>query len=166
MVTPTSDYVPSSSGLPSTALSVPVEDQAPCFFITNFVRTPRGSGSRGSFDFVLPIIKTERPDSHVSIAFGAVALASLANRPNSRSSGLMLQAISQYAKALKAINLALQNPAQQKTDGTLAAIILMGLFEVRFSSLRGLQLMSGHSLLLPRRPMSWLGGHTLRVQYN
>jgi hypothetical protein len=45
----------------------------------------------------------------------------------------MLQAISQYAKALKAINLALQNPAQQKTDATLASIILMGLFEVRKS---------------------------------
>jgi len=42
----------------------------------------------------------------------------------------MVQAIGQYAKALKAINLALQNPAQQKSDATLASIILMGFFEV------------------------------------
>lgn len=111
-------------------MTVPVEDQAPCFFISNFVRSPRIAGIRGSFDFVLPIIKTEKPDSHVSIAFAAVALASLANRPNTRSSGLMVQAIAQYAKALKAINLALQNPSQQKSDATLASIILMGFFEV------------------------------------
>jgi hypothetical protein len=47
----------------------------------------------------------------------------------------MVQAIAQYAKALKAINLALQNPAQQKSDATLASIILMGFFEVCESSL-------------------------------
>lgn len=119
----------------SNTLSVPTADQAPCFFISNFVRIPRDPGARGSFDFLLPIIKTESQDSHVSIAFGAVALASLANRPNTRSSGLIIQAISQYAKALKAINLALQNPLQQKSDATLASIILMGFFEVCISYL-------------------------------
>lgn len=113
-----------------TSLAIPVEEQAPCFFISNFVRQPRDSSSRGSFDFLLPIIRTERPDSHVSIAFQAVALASLANRPNSRASGLMVQAISLYSKALKGINLALQNPMQQKSDATLASILLMGFFEV------------------------------------
>ena len=41
----------------------------------------------------------------------------------------MPQAIGLYAKALKQINLALQNPAQQKQDSTLAAILLLGFFE-------------------------------------
>jgi hypothetical protein len=112
------------------ALTIPIEEQAPCFFISNFVRLPRESGSRGSFDFLLPIIKTEKTDSHLAIAFQAVALASLANRPSARSSGLMVRAIGHYSKALKGLNLALQNPAQQKSDATLASIILMGFFEV------------------------------------
>jgi len=41
-----------------------------------------------------------------------------------------MRAIGEYSKALKGINLALQNPAQQKSDATLASIILMGFFEV------------------------------------
>jgi hypothetical protein len=76
------------------------------------------------------MIRTEAPDSQLSIAFSAVAMASLANRPNSRGRGLMSQAVAQYTKALKATNLALQNPAQQKSDQTLAAILMLTFFEV------------------------------------
>lgn len=45
----------------------------------------------------------------------------------------MPQAVAQYTKALKATNLALQNPAQQKSDQTLAAILMLTFFEVRRS---------------------------------
>lgn len=128
LITPTSDAWSTSPTVQQ--LIVPIEDQAPCFFVSNFVRPPRETGSRGTFEFLLPMIKTERPDSHLSIAFSAVALASLANRPNTRGSGLMVRAMSQYTKALKGINAALQNPTQQKSDSTLASIILMGFFEV------------------------------------
>lgn len=126
---------PSSDGesifsFQARSLKIPIEEQAPFFFISNFVRLPRGPSSRGSFDFLLPIIRTERTDSHISVAFQAVALASLANRPSARSSGLMSRAIEQYSKALKGVNLALQNPAQQKSDATLGSIILLGFFEV------------------------------------
>ena len=113
------------------AISVPIEEQAPCYFMSNFVMTPRDGSSRGYFDFLAPMIKAEKPDSHLSIAFYAVALASLANRPSSKSSGLLQQALGQYAKALKAINSALQSPLHQKTDQTLASIIMLGFFEVR-----------------------------------
>lgn len=84
---------------------------------------------RGSFDYILPLIKTEPPTSALSLSFQAVAMASLANRPNARGSPLMHSAIDQYAKALKVVNLALQNPVQQKTDQTLASILLLGFFE-------------------------------------
>jgi hypothetical protein len=129
LITPTSEPDSTTLVLPG-CLSVPVEQQAPCFFVTNFVRQPRYSTPRGMFDFLLPVLEAEGPDSHVSTAFSAVALAALANRPNTKASGLMHQALVQYTKALKAINLALQNPAQQKSDATLAAIILMAFFEV------------------------------------
>ena len=113
----------------SHALSVPIEQQAPCFFLANYTLPP-SDGGKGYFDFLAPLMKTEGPNTQLSIAFQAVAMASLANRPNSRGRGLMPQAMGQYAKALKATNLALQNPAQQKTDQTLAAILMLGFFEV------------------------------------
>ena len=127
---PSSD--PDSPGTLSIreSISIPIEEQAPCYFISNFVMIPQSGCSRGYFDFLAPMIMAEEPDSHLSVAFSAVALASLANRPNSKSSGLMQQAISQYAKALKAINSALQNPLHQKSDQTLAAIVMLGFFEV------------------------------------
>ena len=118
-----------NSGI-SGPLSVPVEDQAPCFFITNFCRTPRTTESRGAFDFLLPLIKSEARESPVLLAFSAVSFASLANRPNSKGSGLMVRAVAEYGKALRAINVALQTPSQVKTDATLASILLLGFFEV------------------------------------
>jgi len=119
----------SNNELPAS-LSIPVEDQAPCFFITNFCRTPRATYSRGAFDFLLPIIKTESRESPISLAFSAVSFASLANRPSARGSGLMVRAVAEYGKALRAINVALQTPSMVKTDATLASVLLLGFFEV------------------------------------
>ncbi|ESZ96651.1 hypothetical protein SBOR_2961 [Sclerotinia borealis F-4128] len=126
-----SDNDPSSSdalGL-QVAFTSSIEQQAPCYFMSNFVIIPQSGQIRGSFDWVLPLIKTEPPASALSLSFQAVAMASLANKPNARGSNLMHSAIDQYAKALKVVNLALQNPVQQKSDQTLASIILLGFFE-------------------------------------
>jgi hypothetical protein len=122
----------------STALSVPggirtpIEEQASCFFLRNFVLNPRTSVSGGWFDFLVPLMKSDSDETHLDIAFSAVSLASLANRPSSKGTGLMSKAVAQYAKALKALNLALQNPVTQKSDTTLASVLLLGFFEVRF----------------------------------
>ncbi|TVY36406.1 White-opaque regulator [Lachnellula occidentalis] len=114
----------------SQALSVPIEQQAPCFFVTNFILPLSDTGSGpGHFAYLAPLMKTAGPNSTLSVAFQAVAMAALANRPNSRGRGLLPKAMGQYAKALKATNLALQNPAQQKTDQTLASILMLGFFE-------------------------------------
>jgi hypothetical protein len=118
-----------SKSLITDTLAVPIEEQASCFFVRNFVHTPQDPSSRGWFDFLVPLIKSESSESHLSVAFSAVALASLANKPNVKSSGLMPKAIKLYTKALKQVNLALQNPAQQKLDSTVASILLLGFFE-------------------------------------
>ncbi len=110
------------------ALSIPIDEQAPCYFISNYVLAPKNT-SRGYFDFLIPMLKNESPDSHLSLAFSAVALASLGNRPSTRGRSVLPQAVGQYAKALKATNLALQNPVHQKTDQTLASILMLGFFE-------------------------------------
>jgi hypothetical protein len=124
-----SDFSTSDGFMLQHGFTNPIEQQAPCFFMTNFVIIPQNGMARGSFDWVLPLVKMESPNSPLSLSFQAVAMASLANRPNSRGSSLMHVAIDHYAKALKEVNLALQNPAQQKTDQTLAAILLLGFFE-------------------------------------
>lgn len=111
------------------AFTSSIEQQAPCYFMSNFVIIPQSGQIRGSFDWVLPLIKSEPSDSALSLSFQAVAMASLANRPNARGSHLINSAIDQYAKALKGVNLALQNSAQQKTDQTLASILLLAFFE-------------------------------------
>lgn len=111
-------------------ISTPIEVQAPSFFVNNFVIAPQFE-SRGYFDFLLPMLKSESPESHLQLAFNAVAMASLANRPNTRGHRQLFgQAVSQYTKALKATNLALQSAVHQKTDATLAAILMLGFFEV------------------------------------
>jgi hypothetical protein len=117
---------------PLAALSVPVDVQAPCYFMSNFVMTSQSTGP-GYFDFLMPLVKSESPDSHFSLAFSAVALASLAKRPSARGTPLFVEAVGLYTKALKAINIALQTPAHQKTDQTLAAILMLGFFEVGHS---------------------------------
>lgn len=110
-------------------MPVSAEEQAPCYFVSSYV-VGQDHTSKGHFDFLLPMMKNEPPDSHLSIAFSAVAMASLANRPNSRSRQLYNQALYQYSKALKATNLALQDPTHQKSDQTLASVLMLGFYEV------------------------------------
>ncbi|QSZ31434.1 hypothetical protein DSL72_000999 [Monilinia vaccinii-corymbosi] len=127
-----SDNDPSSSSHPlgiQVGFTSSIEQQAPCFFVSNYVIVPQNGQMRGSFDYILPLIKTESPRSALSLSFQAVAMASLANRPNARGSPLMNLALEQYTKALRVVNLALQNPVHQKTDQTLASILLLGFFE-------------------------------------
>ncbi|KAH8661651.1 hypothetical protein BGZ60DRAFT_90277 [Tricladium varicosporioides] len=128
LITPTSD--PGSMSISPVALNIPIEQQAPCFFMSNYVLSPSEGSFRGYFEFLQPLIKNEGPDTQLSLAFSAVSMASLANRPNSRNRRELSHiAVAQYSKALKATNLALQNPAQQKTDQTLAAILMLGFYE-------------------------------------
>jgi hypothetical protein len=129
------------------ALKVPVDEQAPCYFMSNYVIAPRFA-ARGYFDFLTPMLKTESADSPIALAFSAVALASLAGRPVGRGTRWFGDSCLQYTKALKAVNLALQNPAQQKADSTLAAIIMLSFFEV------GDTLSTTGLILINRRP--WL----------
>lgn len=120
-------------------LTIPVEEQAPCFFLSNYVLAPipNDTTPRGYFDFLGPLMKGEGPESQLTLAFSAVSMASLANRPSSKHRADLRQlAIAQYTKALKATNLALQNPVTQKTDQTLAAVLMLGFYEVSYSYLK------------------------------
>ncbi|KAF4632022.1 hypothetical protein G7Y89_g6105 [Cudoniella acicularis] len=134
LITPTSD-TDTGMMLATPALTIPVEQQAPCFFMSNYVIAPSEGQSRGYFEFLHPLMKNDGPDTQLKLAFSAVSMASLANRPSSRGrKELSHLAVAQYSKALKATNLALQDPALQKSDQTLAAILMLGFYEKTVSS--------------------------------
>ena len=109
-------------------LSTPIDQQAACFFLSNFVLIPEEGTMRGYLDFLIPLLKKPKPDPSFILAFTAVGFAALGGRPNSKS--LLPKADFFYVKALKQINVALQNPKKSTDDATLAAVLLLSVFEV------------------------------------
>jgi hypothetical protein len=109
-------------------LSIPIDQQAACFFLSNFVLIPEEGTMRGYLDFLIPLLKKPKPDESFILAFTAVGFAALGTRPNSKS--LLPRADYFYVKALKQINVALQNPKRSTDDATLAAVVLLSVFEV------------------------------------
>ncbi|KAM0811967.1 putative Zn(2)-C6 fungal-type domain-containing protein [Seiridium cardinale] len=110
------------------ALAVPAETRADCHFIANFILMPRQGSTRGFLDFLLPMLKAEGPNSHLQRAFNACSMALLNNCAGARDQ-YADKALNEYALALGGTNTALRDPEAQKTDSTLAAVLLLGLFE-------------------------------------
>lgn len=110
-------------------LSVSVEHQASCRFVSNFILEPRDGSARGFMDFVIPLLRQE-PQGHLRYAFNACSIAFLNNR-GGVGGRFSDRALHEYTKALNGTNAALRNPETQLADSTLAAVLLLGLFEVR-----------------------------------
>ncbi|KAI1135457.1 hypothetical protein F5Y05DRAFT_416133 [Hypoxylon sp. FL0543] len=109
------------------SLNVPVEHQASCHFVSNFIMIPREGTTRGFMDFIIPLLKQE-PRGHLQHAFNACSMALLNNRGGT-GGRFADKALQEYTKALNGTNTALRNPDTQLTDSTLAAVLLLGLFE-------------------------------------
>lgn len=60
---------------------IPLDQQALCYFLSNFVLVEGPDNSRGYLNFLIPLIQHEPPESHLNLSFSAVALAALGNRP-------------------------------------------------------------------------------------
>jgi hypothetical protein len=88
---------------------------------------------RGYLDFVIPLLKQNKPAQPLLLAFSAVALAALGTRQNSKA--LLPKADLRYLNALKEINSALRDPKVASSDSTLASVMLMASFEVRMQNL-------------------------------
>lgn len=117
---------------PQYCLQTSIEDQAFCFFFKNFVLSPCKGNSRSYMSFVIPVIEQEKKglsqQSILGASVKAVSLALLGNRPNSRS--IRPRAMKQYSNALKEVNSALASQDLVLEDQTLAAVIVLGTFEV------------------------------------
>lgn len=123
-------YSPASSKDQSilATLNLPIEEQASCHFVSNYVLIPRQGSTRGYMEFVLPLMKENARAQHFKYAFDACALASLGNRVGP-GNDFEKQALGKYTKALAATHHALKDPTMAKTDATLASVLLLGLFE-------------------------------------
>jgi hypothetical protein len=61
-------------------LSTPIDEQAACFFLSNFVLIPEEGTMRGYLDFLIPLLKKPKPDPSFILAFTAVGFAALGSR--------------------------------------------------------------------------------------
>ncbi|KAI1090506.1 hypothetical protein F5B19DRAFT_320308 [Rostrohypoxylon terebratum] len=113
-----------------SSLNTPVEHRASCHFVSNFILVPPEGGegrTRGFMDFIIPLLKTD-PGGHLQRAFDACAMAFLDNRAGGEGR-FAEKALREYTRALNGTNVALRDPRTQLADSTLAAVLLLGLFE-------------------------------------
>ncbi|KFY44128.1 hypothetical protein V494_01614 [Pseudogymnoascus sp. VKM F-4513 (FW-928)] len=129
---PNSALVPSSTPAQvPTTLSIPVEQVASHYFFTNFVATSDNGASIGLTDYIIPLANASQSNKHLSLAFSAASLAAFGNRPSGKA--LLTKAQEQYSKAIRHVNYALRDPVLQKTDETLASVMLLGMYETILS---------------------------------
>lgn len=109
-------------------LTAALEERAICFFLSNYVLIPHGAVKCGFLGFLLPLMKLQ-PSAILSNALSAVALATFGNQPNAKM--LKPKAEQAYSKVLRQVTNAIGDAKQAAEDTTLAAILLLSLFEVR-----------------------------------
>ncbi|KAM0427884.1 hypothetical protein ACHAPT_007343 [Fusarium lateritium] len=126
-------------------------DQATSFFIQQYVLTINGSyGSaplRGNHEYLPGLLRNETSSfgvlSTITAAAGLAALSNAGNAPAWRS-----EAFRMYGKAIRQLRDALEDPVERASDQTLAAVMLMGIFEQTISSadVSSMQSFSHHTI--------------------
>jgi hypothetical protein len=111
-------------------LPTQLHQQAACFFLSSYVLVPQTGTTTRYLSFLVPLLRTAKPDSPLNLTFAAVALAAFGSRPNARS--LLPRADLFYARALRVINSTLKNPDEALHDATLASVILLFTYEVQY----------------------------------
>ena len=107
------------------------EQQAICAFFLDFVLLPRHPDSaQGHLEHLLPLYANTSAESPLSLATSSVALMISGGSPTRRSDQQLGRTI--FGKALQKTSAAIRNPAESRKDETLMAVLLLGLFEVRY----------------------------------
>lgn len=112
-----------------TSLVTPLEQQATCYLLADYVLVSDSPGGRkGYYKFAYKLLTRPSPAKCLVSAFKAVSFVALASRPG--ASYLTIEAESHYSKALREVNKAIQSPEEVKRDDTLAAVLLLAFYEV------------------------------------
>ena len=112
----------------------PLDEQAKCFFLENFVVNRPVDRGEGTFKFIVSYLKSQSPgdsDSVRSASFTAASMAALAGRPNARS--LLPKAQAYYDRALAKLKKSLEGSEKTGDNDCLAAVILLSIYEVSAS---------------------------------
>lgn len=116
---------------PASTLSLPIGELALCYFASNFMLIPRRPFGGRFFEFIVPVLQGQAPDSAVQYALRACAFSALGNRWVSETVDFHAIGLSQYTAALAKTTQSLKDPRLKTADATLATVLLLGLFEVR-----------------------------------
>ncbi|OAA73796.1 hypothetical protein ISF_00697 [Cordyceps fumosorosea ARSEF 2679] len=119
---------PSTPSSPSPAPTQSLDERTAHHFVSNYVLVPPQGTQRGYFEFVIPLIKAKNPCPHFKLAFEACALAYFSNRMKCPER-FEKAALHKYVQALATTGRAIQDPVESKQDGTVAAVLLLSLFE-------------------------------------
>ncbi|KAL2018759.1 hypothetical protein VTK56DRAFT_387 [Thermocarpiscus australiensis] len=117
------------SSSPSPALTVPIAQRASCYFASNFILLPLGATSHGFMDYIVPLIDSEPPGSALRCAFNACAFALLGNRLSADGVDLAQLSLREHTLALAQTHKAIGHPAMARANATLAAVLLLCLYE-------------------------------------
>ncbi|KAK0612797.1 hypothetical protein B0T17DRAFT_593081 [Bombardia bombarda] len=119
----------SASSSPSPVLTVPIAQRAACHFASNFILVSLGPSSHGFLEYLVPLIDSQPPGSALRFAFNACAFASFGNRMTADGVDIEKMALKEHTLALGRTHWALGNQATATQDATLAAVLLLGLYE-------------------------------------
>lgn len=109
---------------PQASPQYPPKELAKAYLFCNYMS---GGPRADHMSYLVPLIKDPQ-NFAVNAALNAVGLAALSNIRMSPQ--MMLKARREYTTALSHTNQALQDPIKSKQDDTLAAVVLLSMFEV------------------------------------
>lgn len=116
---------------PAPALSISpclsADVQATCFFFQNYV-LEQGGPIRGAFQYLYELYGSEEIGSAVADSVASLGMVGLANFWKAPS--IMIGARKKYTSAMSTVSSKLRDIEEAKTDQTLIAIMLLGLYEV------------------------------------
>ena len=128
------------NGSPARSLSPDLTDRGTSFFVHQYVSSGTDysdASARGNHEYLPKLLGTTTPHSQHNVTPARIALesvtaaAGLAGLANSTcSQNLIPEAYRLYGNAIRHIQQALRDPLQVHADETLAAVMLMGTFEV------------------------------------
>ncbi|MCJ1385679.1 hypothetical protein MMC17_008802 [Xylographa soralifera] len=122
------NYTPWQPTLPYGTLPESQEQQALCYFFSEFTAVPQHySTSRGYLEYLLPVYFDADPQSPLFAALSATALAAFSNKPGRKT--LMYHAQKMYLTAVAQIQKAVADPIEAKMDTTIVSVLLLGLYE-------------------------------------
>jgi hypothetical protein len=112
----------------SRELGNSAEEQATCFFFKNYILDEH-KFHNGNFQYLFDMYHREEIGDALAesvISLGMVGIANFWKAPN-----VMVNANMKYTSALRLVNSRLRNVEEAKSDQTLVAVMLLGLYEVR-----------------------------------